>query len=42
MSYGYYEAHAAEYETMMAYWAEEEAFAQMEADFEASGGHLWD
>ena len=42
MSREYYEIHEADYEAMMAYWAEEEALAQMDADWEASGGHLWD
>lgn len=42
MSREYYEIHEGEYEAMMAYWAEEEALAQMDADWEASSGHLWD
>ena len=42
MSYGYYEAHAAEWEAEQAYWAEEAALAEMDADYEASDGHLWD
>ena len=42
MSYGYYEAHEAEWEAMMAFLAEEEALREMDADYLASGGHLWD
>ena len=42
MSYDFYEVHAAEWEAAQEYWAEEEALAQMDADYEASGGHLWD
>ena len=42
MSYNFYEVHEAEWEAAQAYWAEEEALAQMDADYEASGGHLWD
>ena len=42
MSREYYEIHEAEYEAMMAFLAEEEALAAMDADWEASGGHLWD
>lgn len=42
MSREYYEIHEADYEAMMAYWAEEEALAQMDADYEANGGRLWD
>lgn len=42
MSYNFYEIHAAEWEAEQAYWAEKEALAQMDADWEASGGHLWD
>lgn len=42
MTFEYYEIHAAEWEVAQAYWAEEEALAQMDADYEASGGHLWD
>ena len=38
MSIEYYEIHAAEYEEMLQY--EEELL--MDADWEASGGHLWD
>ena len=42
MSYNFYEVHAAEWEAAQEFWAEEEALAQMDADYEASGGHLWD
>ena len=42
MSYGYYEAHEADWEAMQDYLLEQEAIAQMDADWEASGGHLWD
>lgn len=42
MSYNFYEVHAEAWEAEQAYWAEEEALAQMDADWEASGGHLWD
>ena len=42
MTFEYYEIHAAEWEAAQAYWAEEEDLAQMETDWEASGGHLWD
>ena len=46
MSYNYYEIHEAEWEAQQAYWgglaAEAEALAQMDADYQASGGHLWD
>jgi hypothetical protein len=41
MSIEYFEIHATEWEATQAYWAEEEALAQMDADYEASGGHLW-
>ena len=42
MTFEYYEIHAAEWEAAQVYWAEEVALAQMDADWEASGGHLWD
>ena len=42
MSIEYFEIHAAEWEAEQAYWDEEEALSQMTADWEASGGHLWD
>ena len=38
MSIEYYEIHEAEYEAMLQY--EDELL--MDADWEASGGHLWD
>lgn len=42
MSYNYYEVHEAEWEAQLAYELEEEAYRLMDADYEASGGHLWD
>ena len=42
MTIEYFELHAAEWEAEQAYWEELEALAQMDADYEASGGHLWD
>ena len=42
MTFEYYEIYAAEWEAAQAFWAEEEDLAQMDADWEASGGHLWD
>ena len=42
MTFEYYEIHATEWEAAQAFWAEEEDLAQMDADWEASGGHLWD
>ena len=41
MTFEYYEIHATEWEAAQAFWAEEEDLAQMDADWEASGGHLW-
>ena len=38
MSYNYYEVHEAEWEAMLQY--EDELL--MNADWEASGGHLWE
>ena len=40
MTFEYYESHAAEWEAAQAFWAEEEVLAQMDVDWEASGGHL--
>ena len=42
MSREYYEIHEADYEAMMAFFAEEENLAAMDADYEESDGHLWD
>lgn len=42
MSREHYEIHEAEYEAMMAFFAEEENLAAMDADYEESDGHLWD
>jgi hypothetical protein len=42
MTSEYFEIHAAEWEAAQAYWAEVDDLAQMDADWEASGGHLWD
>ena len=42
MTFEYYEIHATEWEVAQAFWAEKEDLAQMDADWEASGGHLWD
>lgn len=42
MSKEHYEIHEAEYEAMMAFFAEEENLAAMDADYEESDGHLWD
>ena len=42
MTFEYYEIHATEWEAAQAFWAEEEDLVQMDADWEASGGHLWD
>ena len=42
MSIEYFEIHEAEYEAMMAFLDDEENFRLMDADYEASGGHLWD
>ena len=42
MTFEYYEIHATEWEAAQAFWIEEEDLAQMDADWEASGGYLWD
>ena len=42
MSYNYYEIYEAEYEAMTAYLRELQEQAEQDADWETSGGHLWD
>ncbi len=42
MSYNFYEVHAEAWEAEQAYWEEVENLALMDADWEASDGHLWD
>ena len=42
MTSEYFEIHAVEWEAAQAYWAEVDDLAQMDADWEASDGHLWD
>lgn len=42
MSIEFYEIHQREYEAMLAYFQEQEDLALMDADYVASGGHLWD
>lgn len=37
-----FEMYEADYEAMMAYLLEEEEKEQMDADYKACGGHLWD
>jgi hypothetical protein len=38
----YFEVHEAEWEAMESYLREEEEKVQMDEDYLASGGHLWD
>ena len=42
MSYNFYEIHEAEYEAMTAYLRDLQEQTEQDADWEASGGHLWD